>query len=332
MVEQHRCENVLSTCYDSKETLYRKYPLAQGNVHSMLNAFASKEIGKEPSLDSEKISQKCGQRQALQLSNKPQVLFSVDARKLGSSSGGGKEVRTGFFRRELKRPAWLEAKMAKETGSAVIKNSSGGPWDIICFNFPHVGGLSTDVNRQVRANQELLVAFFKACVPLLSPRPEVIEDGDEDWEFSGGSESDSSEDSSRQSSPRPEYQSEQATRKPQRRTDPGQILVSMFEGEPYTLWNIKDLARHAGLQVITSFKFPWASYKGYSHARTIGEIEGKHGGRGGWRGEDRDARMYVFERKQDDQRAVAPKPQNSKIDAGKKYKRARDTSESDDSD
>ena len=53
-----------------------------------------------------------------------------------------------------------------------------------------------------------------------------------------------------------------------------------------------------GLIVVTSFRFPWASYEGYSHARTIGEIEGKNGERGGWRGEDRDARMYVFEVKQ----------------------------------
>jgi hypothetical protein len=31
------------------------------------------------------------------------------------------------------------------------------------------------------------------------------------------------------------------------------------------------------------------------HARTAGHIEGKDGERGGWRGEDREARMYVFE-------------------------------------
>ena len=108
------------------------------------------------------------------------------------------------------------------------------------------------------------------------------------------------------------------------RTEPGQILVSMFEGEPYTLWNIKDLARHAGLRVVTSFRFPWASYKGYSHARTVGEIEGKHGGRGGWRGEDREARMYVFEIKDDHPVSKTP----SKAGKGKK----RHASDSDDSD
>ena len=54
-----------------------------------------------------------------------QVLFGVDATKLGrpgASEGGGKEVKKGNF-------------------------------DRIIFNFPHVGGLTKDVNRQVRYNQ-----------------------------------------------------------------------------------------------------------------------------------------------------------------------------------
>jgi len=159
---------------------------------------------------------------------------------------------------------------------------------VICFNFPHVGGLSTDVNRQVRANQELLVSFFKSCVPLLSAAPEPI-DSDDEWEDGSSSSPSSSDDDDEDKA-----EDVQTTGKTTR-TGPGQILVSLFEAEPYTLWNIKDLARHAGLQVVTSFRFPWSSYEGYSHARTLGEVEGKDGGRGGWRGEDRDARMYVFE-------------------------------------
>jgi 25S rRNA (uracil2634-N3)-methyltransferase len=113
--------------------------------------------------------------------------------------------------------------------------------------------------------------------------------------------------------------------KDKHRTEPGQILVTLFEGEPYTLWNIRDLARHAGLKVVTSFRFPWACYRGYSHARTLGEIEGKDGARGGWRGEDRDARMYVFEVKTDDN------THSLRNAAGKRKKRpaASDDSDSD---
>ncbi|OCL05023.1 hypothetical protein AOQ84DRAFT_299719 [Glonium stellatum] len=117
----------------------------------------------------------------------------------------------------------------------------GQQWDRIIFNFPHVGGKSTDVNRQVRYNQELLVSFFRAAYPQLSPG--------------------------------------------------GTIIVTLFEGEPYTLWNIKDLARHVGLKVVTSFKFISKAYPEYEHARTLGNIEGG----GGWKGEERDARTYIFQ-------------------------------------
>ena len=150
-----------------------------------------------------------------------------------------------------------------------------GPFSKIVFNFPHVGGLSTDVNRQVRANQELLVGFFKAAIPLLST-----------FQSSKRAGSDRYDD---------ELSDDDMF------TGKTQILVTLFEGEPYTLWNIRDLARHCGLQVIESFKFPWHAYPGYQHARTAGDIasgkdrasDGKRGG--AWRGEERDARCYILQ-------------------------------------
>ena len=71
------------------------------------------------------------------------------------------------------------------------------------------------------------------------------------------------------------------------------IIVTLFEGEPYTLWNIRDLGRHAGLAVEQSFRFQASAYPGYKHARTIGDVKGD----GGWKGEDRKARSFVFVRK-----------------------------------
>ncbi|KAI4260113.1 MAG: hypothetical protein L6R42_004221 [Xanthoria sp. 1 TBL-2021] len=157
------------------------------------------------------------------------ILYGVDATKLGKGGlgSGGKEVKKGEF-------------------------------DRIVFNFPHVGGLTKDVNRQVRYNQELLVSFFKAAVPLLAPE--------------------------------------------------GSIVVTIFEGEPYSLWNIRDLARHVGLKVGRSFKFQAEAYPGYKHARTLGNIEGG----GGWKGEDREARTYIFERKDGEGKQEQPKPQKNK--------------------
>lgn len=149
---------------------------------------------------------------------------------------------------------------------------SGELFDVILFNFPHVGGKSTDVNRQVRFNQELLVKFFGSAMPLLG--------------------------------------------------DKGVIVVTLFEGEPYTLWNIRDLARHSDLEVQRSFKFQAEAYPGYSHARTLGNIEGG----GGWKGEDRDARSYVFQKKG---AAKAPTPQKKRESIGDKRKRGGDSSDED---
>ena len=80
----------------------------------------------------------------------------------------------------------------------------------------------------------------------------------------------------------------------------GSIIVTLFEGVPYTLWNIRDLGRHSGLQVERSFKFQAKAYPGYRHARTLGVIRGRDGkDGGGWRGEERDSRSYVFVRRGD---------------------------------
>ncbi|KAJ6171658.1 hypothetical protein N7470_000725 [Penicillium chermesinum] len=301
LAKQYKCRKLLATCYDSQETLLKKYPQAAQNIHDILHSKVKSKANEGP-LPSENR-----QEPTAKSAQGPKVLYSVDARKLGLQGGGGKEVRAGFTRKEPKKPAW---KTKQSKSSPPPPRTPNGPWDVICFNFPHVGGLSTDVNRQVRANQELLVEFFKACVPLLSAAPEPA-DSDDEWEEEEEEEDDEETDEDDgEGGDADELASGKATR-----TEPGQILVSLFEAEPYTLWNIKDLARHAGLQVVTSFRFPWASYEGYSHARTLGEVEGRDGGRGGWRGEDRNARMYVFQVKDE-------------VTKGNKKKRARADSES----
>jgi 25S rRNA (uracil2634-N3)-methyltransferase len=150
-----------------------------------------------------------------------------------------------------------------------LKKHGGGRFDVVLFNFPHVGGKSKEVNRQVRFNQELLVKFFTTGMELLAPD--------------------------------------------------GTIVVTLFEGEPYTLWNVRDLGRHTGLEVRRSFKFVAEAYPGYSHARTLGNIEGG----GGWKGEDREARSYVFQKR-------GPLPAQPHKLAGEKRRRGSDSDSSGD--
>ncbi|BDD61970.1 hypothetical protein MAP00_006977 [Monascus purpureus] len=345
LVVHYRCRNVLATCYDSKEELHSKYPQAERNIQDILGVLSAKgkdddddDMTEKPRSEREEKGENVSPQKKEGKGKHPNrhgpnVAFSVDARKLGLPAGGGKKVRIGFIRKTepTRRPAWRsngkqenadkhnhhhnnDNNNAKERNKQPPSSTTAdGPWDMICFNFPHVGGLSTDVNRQVRANQELLVAFFKACLPLLSS-PVESNEGEEGWLSSDSSDSwgDNDDDAG----------SDSGTGRKRRnvRTVPGQILVTLFEGEPYTLWNIRDLARHAGLRVVTSFRFPWSSYEGYSHARTLGEITGRHSGRGGWKGEDREARTYVFEAKQEGHPDT--------VNIGKR-KRSKDDSDSD---
>lgn len=151
-----------------------------------------------------------------------------------------------------------------------LTRAPGGLWDVIMFNFPHVGGKSTDVNRQVRFNQELLVGFFKGAMEIVK--------------------------------------------------QDGRIVVTLFEGEPYTLWNIRDLARHVGLEMVRSFGFQWAAYPGYKHARTLGNVEGG----GGWKGEEREARSYVL-RRRDAEGPVPQRPHARVAAASSGVKRGRES-------
>ena len=295
--QHHGLRRVVATCFDGEKELHAKYPHVQGNLCAIIGvqAFSGADIG---------IS-------GARLEDDDEEEWNGFSSSSDSSSDESFDDGDFIFRKDFLQDAQPTATVQGQTSivhyginatklSTTHKKllSADGPFSKIVFNFPHVGGLSTDVNRQVRANQELLVGFFNAAKGLLAseqnPVPKQNDhdglDEDVDFDLETGE-------------PLADATSTIPTK--------GQIIVTLFEGEPYTLWNIRDLARHCGLKVVESFRFPWSAYPEYKHARTIGEIAGKmqvvSGGNGGegkrpgaWRGEEREARMFVLEVKDEE--------------------------------
>ncbi|KAL6901741.1 hypothetical protein GGI43DRAFT_403808 [Trichoderma evansii] len=252
IIQHHGCTNVTATVLEKDHAeLVEKYPAVDTNIAV---------VNRRPDADAPPKSPSHG--------------AGSDAGEDGQSDAD--EAANYDSDEDLEeKPVAVNNKLVYNVDATKFPSSiSRTPHDRIIFNFPHVGGKSTDVNRQVRYNQELLVSFFNRA--LASPAAPLAR---------GGS-----------------------------------IIVTLFESEPYTLWNIRDLGRHAGLQLERSFRFQAAAYPGYHHARTFGVVRNKKGEESsGWKGEDRPARSYVFMRKEEIQ------DQTNK----KKRKRGSDDSSSD---
>lgn len=277
IIRHHRCRHVTATVLEKDHAeLVAKYPAAEVNIAIINGAKPPKEkpaatdndgddANGADNEDGEKTKDNNGEENAVP---------SPTAEENDSDSDADYDADGNYRPRGPKTNRVLyNIDATKLPPALTTKLPATGLFHRILFNFPHVGGKSTDVNRQVRYNQELLVSFFQRAAPALAPG--------------------------------------------------GTIIVTLFEGEPYTLWNVRDLARHVGLQVDSSFRFHAAAYPGYQHARTLGVIRSKKGsgGAGGWKGEDRMSRSHVFVRKGD----VVKQTTNSQ-----KKKRKRDSSDDED--
>lgn len=298
--KNHRFHGLCATTFETRDTLLAKHPQTAAFISDL-------ESGERPTVaeaeDKDERNTEAG-------SDEEDHDFSEDS--------DGQTAHSKLHRQKYKGEIKVlyEVDAAKLERQKYFKNKK---WDRVIFNFPHVGGKSTDVNRQVRYNQELLVAFFKSAMPLLS---------------AGGAGRDATT---------------------------GSIVVTLFEGSPYTLWNIRDLARHSGLAVETSFVFQASAYPGYRHARTLGNLKSKDeikgtarngssaeldkgdhdaeadeqdagntpadSAAGAWRGENRPARTYIFKLKDE---ATAKGKTSAQPKKNKKRKGAPDDSDSED--
>lgn len=141
--------------------------------------------------------------------------------------------------------------------------SDHAPLDYIVFNFPHAGEGIKDVDRNIIHHQKLMLAFFKSCVRVF----EIVNQKAQDA-FAG-------------------YASHENAQRAR-----GKVILTLFEGEPYVSWGIKTLARSENLQVERLGRFDWTMFPEYHHRRTAGL------GNTNKPAEERDARIYVFEKSQ----------------------------------
>ncbi|CCE88618.1 Piso0_001390 [Millerozyma farinosa CBS 7064] len=135
------------------------------------------------------------------------------------------------------------SKKEKKHTDSISRNEQGKLSHII-FNFPHTGKGIKDVDRNIKANQELVLSFLRSSDELF----QVLGVGAE-----------------------------------------GKIVITLFDGEPYSSWNVKLLAKSVGYKVKESGKFDWSLFPSYHHRRTIGMGDTTKPAM------ERNARTYVFE-------------------------------------
>ncbi|KAJ1799657.1 hypothetical protein LPJ56_006591, partial [Coemansia sp. RSA 2599] len=142
----------------------------------------------------------------------------------------------------------------------------------VVFNFPHAGAGIKDQTRNVISNQRLLMGFFASAKPLLVKRSgrsaelgDGLEEGDGSDDDDGGGRSEGARKrSARRKSPGDgevfEFEGARATvsyeadpqslqveeSEPEPVRMPGQIHVTLKSGPPYSLWNVRQLAKDCG--------------------------------------------------------------------------------------
>ena len=90
------------------------------------------------------------------------VLYSIDATKLGMP---GRNTAARIHKQKFDV-------VVRSHFLLVLYHSSEPRLQV--FNFPHVGGRSTDVNRQVRANQALVVGLLQGAKRVLREGGKVL--------------------------------------------------------------------------------------------------------------------------------------------------------------
>ena len=140
----------------------------------------------------------------------------------------------------------------------------------ILFNFPHNGKGIKDQERNIREHQQLVFTFFQNSLQLFNLINTKVQN--DALRYTQG------------------YDINDNTPRAKKLTSEGygNIILSVFDGEPYDSWQIKLLARKNGLTLSRSNKFQWENFPGYHHRRTNSEQDTTKPAK------ERDARFYIF--------------------------------------
>ncbi|AJR37398.1 hypothetical protein H751_YJM248I00079 [Saccharomyces cerevisiae YJM248] len=144
------------------------------------------------------------------------------------------------------------------------------PLQNIVFNFPHNGKGIKDQERNIREHQDLIFNFFQNSLQLFNLINTKIQN--DTLRYTQG------------------YDLNEDTLQAKKLTAEGygNIILSLFDGEPYDSWQIKLLAKKNGLTLSRSSKFQWENFPGYHHRRTNSEQDTTKPAK------ERDARFYIF--------------------------------------
>jgi len=178
----------------------------------------------------------------------------------------GATVRYGVDATKLHTPAQIAL-------HGCAPGSAYGAADVVAFHFPHAGLGIKDQDRNIRANQQLLLGFFASAKLLLAPPPKggaakraaKPDDDDDDGDGEGAK---------RPGARRRAANKKLAAALPEVGDGGGEIHVTVRRGEPYDSWQIVKLARSVGLALVNAVRFDPRAFPGYEHRRTIGAVPG----------------------------------------------------------
>ncbi|EHN01896.1 YIL096C-like protein [Saccharomyces cerevisiae x Saccharomyces kudriavzevii VIN7] len=144
------------------------------------------------------------------------------------------------------------------------------PLQNVLFNFPHNGKGVKDQDRNIREHQELVFAFFQNTLQFFNLINTKVQN--DALRYTQGYDIN-------ENNPQTKNLTSEGY---------GNIILSVFDGEPYDSWQIKLLARKSGLTLSRSNKFQWENFPEYSHRRTNSEQDTTKPAK------ERGARFYIF--------------------------------------